>query len=221
MTLAATSAEIAAILLSLKVAGAAVAAALPAALLVAWLLAKRDFPGRLLLDFIVHLPTVLPPVVVGFALLMLFSPHGLFDLGIAFTWRAAAVAAGVMAFPFLVRGIRGAMEAVDGRIEAMARSLGAGEWRVFLAITLPLSARGLAAGLVMGFARAMAEFGATIAFAANIPGATQTLPLAVFSALQSPGGEAAAIRLSLIAAALAGAALLLSEMLQRLGRARR
>ncbi|RME65525.1 MAG: molybdate ABC transporter permease subunit [Alphaproteobacteria bacterium] len=213
--------EIAALLLSLKVASVAVAASLPLGLAVAWLLAKREFRGRLLLDFVVHLPTVVPPVVVGYGLLILFSPASPLGLPIAFSWYAAALAAAVMAFPFLVRGIRGAMEAVDPRLEAMARSLGAGEWRVFWRVTVPLSQRGLVSGLVLAFARALAEFGATIAFAANIPRVTQTLPLAVFSALQSPGGEAAAARLSLVAVGLAGIALLLAEWVRPGKKARR
>ena len=215
--------EYEALYLSLKVASIATVFALPIAVFLAWVLAKKDFPGKALLDILIHIPMVLPPVVIGFALLALFGRQGLiggwlyevFGINLAFTWQAAAIAAAVMALPLMIRSIRLSMEAVDPRLEQLAASLGAKNWRVFQSITLPLARPGLISALILGFARALGEFGATIAFAANIPGATQTLPLAVYTALQSPGGEEAATRLSIIALAIAVGALLSAEWAAR------
>lgn len=210
------------ILLSVQVAAASVAASLPVAIAVAWLLARRDFPGKPALDALVHLPLVLPPVVVGYGLLVLFGTQGpmgklLEPLGLtfAFRWTGAALAAAVMGFPLMVRAIRLAFEAGDPRLESAARSLGAGPWRTFFSITLPLAWPGVLAGAVLGFARSLGEFGATIAFVAAIPGETLTLPLAIYGAMQVPGGEAVALRLSLVAVAIAVVALVLSEYLAR------
>lgn len=216
-----TPAEWTAMALSLKVAGAAVAVGLPLAIWVAWVLSRKHFPGKWIVEGLIHLPLVLPPVVVGYALLLAFGRNGPLGealrtccgLSIAFTWIAAAIAAGVMGFPLMVRAIRLAFDAVDGGIENAARTLGAGRLRVFLTISLPLAAPGVLAGAILGFARAIGEFGATIAFAANIPGETRTLPLAIYSALQSPDGEAAAMRLAVISAVIALAAVAMSEWL--------
>lgn len=222
-----TPLEIAALDLSLRVGLASVAASLPFGLLCAWLLARREFPGKVLLDGAIHLPLVLPPVVVGFALLLLFGRHGtlgtwlfeLFGVSFAFNWKGAALASGVMGFPLMVRAMRLSLELVDRRLEAAARTLGAGRFRVFLTITLPLMAPGILTGIVLAFARSISEFGATITFVSNIPGETQTLPLALYALIQSPGGDAAAWRLALLSVALAMAALIASELLaRRLGR---
>lgn len=218
-----TAFESTALLLSLKVALAAMMVALPIAVWLAYILARTTSRYRGLLDIIIHLPMVLPPVVVGYGLLSLFgkgTASGRFlsevlHIDIAFTWVAAAIAAGVMALPLMVRSIRLSIEAIDERLEDVAATLGAAHLRVFFTITLPLSLPGILAAGVLGFARALGEFGATIAFAANIPGATQTLPLAVFTALQQPGGEAAALRLSLISIAVAILALVTAELLNR------
>jgi molybdate transport system permease protein len=209
--------------LSLKVAVASVIFSLPFGLAAAWLLARRSFPGKSLVDGIVHLPLVVPPVVVGYALLVLLGRRGpvgawLYDtlgITIAFTWKGAAIAAAVMAFPLMVRAMRLSLEAVDRRLEAAARTLGAGHLRVFATITLPLMAPGILAGVVLAFARALGEFGATITFVSNIPGETRTLPIALYTLTQTPDGEAAAARLALIAVALALAALVASEWLAR------
>jgi molybdate transport system permease protein len=209
--------------LSLKVAVASVIFSLPFGLAAAWLLARRSFPGKSLVDGIVHLPLVVPPVVVGYALLVLLGRRGpvgawLYDtlgITIAFTWKGAAIAAAVMAFPLMVRAMRLSLEAVDRRLESAARTLGAGHLRVFATITLPLMAPGILAGVVLAFARALGEFGATITFVSNIPGETRTLPIALYTLTQTPDGEAAAARLALIAVALALAALVASEWLAR------
>ncbi len=173
-----------------------------------------------------HLPLVLPPVVTGYLLLIAFGQHGplgqlLAGIGVSviFRWTGAAIAAGVMALPLMVRAIRLSIEAVDPRLEAAARTLGASRWRAFRTITLPLSLPGLLAGAVLGFAKAMGEFGATITFVSSIPGETRTLPLAIYGVLQTPGGEDAALRLSLIAVALSVGALAMSEWLARRARA--
>lgn len=218
-----TAFESTALLLSLKVALAAMVVSLPIAVWLAYILARTTSRYRGLLDIVIHLPMVLPPVVVGYGLLSLFgkgTASGRFlsevlHIDIAFTWVAAAVAAGVMALPLMVRSIRLSIEAIDERLENVAATLGAARLRVFFTITLPLSLPGILAAGVLGFARALGEFGATIAFAANIPGATQTLPLAVFTALQQPGGEAAALRLSVVSVVVAILALALAEMLNR------
>ena len=223
-----TPVEIEALLLSLRVSSWAVAGSLPVAVAVALLLARGRFPGRTLLDGIVHLPLVVPPVVIGYLLLVLLGRRGVvgawleetLGLTIAFTWRGAAIAAAVMAFPLMVRAIRLSVEAVDTGLEAAARTLGAGPGRIFMTITLPLIAPGILAGAVLGFARCLGEFGATITFVSNIPGETQTLPIALFSELQRPGGEAPALRLALIAVALSITALIASEALARVVRRR-
>ena len=194
---------------------------------VAWLLARKQFYGKVLLDALVHLPLVLPPVVVGYLLLMCFGRRGWiggwlhenFGIDIAFTWKAAAIAAAVMGFPLLVRAVRLAIELVDVRIEQAARTLGASPWRVFITITLPLSLPGVLAGAVLAFARSLGEFGATITFAGNIEGVTRTLPVAVFTYTQVPGGDGPAMRLVLISVALSLIALVGSELLaRRIGR---
>jgi molybdate transport system permease protein len=212
-----------ALALSLRVAFWSVAASLPLGLAVAWLLARREFVGKNVLNGVVHLPLVLPPVVVGYLLLVLLGRQGpigrlLHDglgLTVAFTWQGAAVAAAVMAFPLMVRAMRLSFEAVDRRLEAAARTLGARPWDVFATITLPLMSPGILAGAILAFARSLGEFGATITFVSNIPGETRTLPLALFSEVQSPGGEQAALRLAVISVVLAFAALAASELLAR------
>ena len=210
-------------MLSLKVALWSVAGALPFGLAVAWLLARKTFPGKILVDGAIHLPLVVPPVVVGYVLLILLSRNGpiggwLFDafgISIAFTWKGAALAAGLMAFPLMVRAMRLSLEAIDQRLESAARTLGASRIRVFATITIPLMAPGILAGTILAFARALGEFGATITFVSNIPGETRTLPLALYSLAQTPDGEAGAARLALIAVALALGALVASEWLAR------
>ncbi|NQV58202.1 MAG: molybdate ABC transporter permease subunit [Alphaproteobacteria bacterium] len=215
--------EIEALSLSLKVSVWAVGCSLIPGIAIAWLLARRDFPGKALLDGLVHLPLVLPPVALGYLLLVLFGRNGpvgawlhdWFDISLVFSWRGAALAAAVMAFPLLVRPIRLSMEAVDRRLETAARTLGAKPLRVFLTITLPLTTPGILTGLLLAFVRCLGEFGATITFAANVPGETRTLPLALYTALQVPGGEADATRLALFSVALAVAALVASQYLAR------
>ena len=218
----ATGGEAAIVALTLQVGAAAMAAALPVAFLLAWLLARGRFPGKIVLDALVHLPLVLPPVVTGWLLLIAFAPDGplgalLARVGVSliFRWTGAALAAAVMALPRMVRAIRLSIEAVDPRLEAAARTLGAGRWRVFWTITVPLSLPGVLAALVLGFARSIGEFGATITFVGNVPGETQTLPLAIYSALQSPDGEGAVTRLAVASIALALAALVAAEWLAR------
>jgi len=210
------------LLLSLKVALVGLAASLPPAIAVAFVLARKRFPGKTLFDAFVHLPLVLPPVVVGYALLIVFGTQGpigrlLEPLGIvfAFRWTGAALAAAIMGFPLLVRAIRLAMEAVDPRIEAAARTLGASRTRVFFTVTMPLSVSGIVTGALLSFARALGEFGATITFVSNIPGETRTLPLAIYTFTQVPGGDAQALRLALFSVALSLAALAFSEWLVR------
>jgi molybdate transport system permease protein len=222
-------AEWAIIALSLKVSLVAVALTLPPAYALAWLLARRSFPGRVLLDAAVHLPLVLPPVVTGWLLLVLFGRTGpigawldeTFGLVLVFRWTGAALAAAVMALPLMVRAMRLSIEAVDRRLIGAARTLGATPWRAFLTVTLPLSLPGVLAGTMLGFARSLGEFGATITFASNIPGETRTLPLAIYSGLQLPGGEEAVTRLAIISVLLSVAALLASEMLVRRSLGRR
>ncbi|MBM3508905.1 MAG: molybdate ABC transporter permease subunit [Alphaproteobacteria bacterium] len=212
-----------ALTLSLQVAAWSVAGSLPFAVAIGWLLARHDFPGKALLDGIVHLPLVLPPVAVGYLLLLLFGRQGLigvplhdaFGITLAFTWQGAAIAAAVMAFPLFVRALRLSFEAIDRRIEVAARTLGAGPLDTFASVTLPLAAPGLLAGIVLAFARALGEFGATIAFAASIPGETRTLPLALYAVMQSPDNEEAAVRLMALSFAIAVAALLAAEGLSR------
>ncbi len=221
-------AEWIALRLSLRVATVAVLCSLPIGLFIAALLARGKFPGRLLLDGLVHLPLVVPPVVIGYLLLVSLGKQGwlgawlfdLFGITIAFTWKGAALAAGIMAFPLMVRAMRLSLEAVDRRLETAARTLGAPPWRVYATITLPLMAPGILSGVVLAFARCLGEFGATITFVSNIPGETQTLPIAIYNALQIPGGEIVAARLAGLSILLALAALGLSEILARRSRAR-
>jgi molybdate transport system permease protein len=212
-----------ALVLSLQVGALAVAGSLPLGILMAWLLARVEFPGRGIVNGIVHLPLVLPPVVVGYLLLVLFGRNGplgrwlhdWFDVTLIFTWEGAALASAVVAFPLMVRAIRLGLDLVDRRLETAARTLGAGPARVFVTVTLPLILPGILTGCVLAFARSIGEFGATITFVSNIPGATQTLPLALYSVAQTPGGEDAALRLVVISVLLAFAALAASEVLAR------
>lgn len=212
-----------ALALSLRVSFWAMLVSLPFGILVAYALARWRFAGRQLLNGIVHLPLILPPVVTGYLLLITFGRRGLvgqwldewFGIVFAFRWTGAALAAGIMAFPLMVRAIRLAIEAVDPRLEQAAATLGASRPWVFLTVTLPMILPGVVAGAILAFAKAMGEFGATITFVSNIPGQTQTLPSAIYSYLQVPGGEANASRLVLVAVAVAMAALLLSEWVGR------
>ena len=223
-----TPAEWAVVALSLKVSIAAMLVTLPIAYGLAWLLARKRFPGRMLLDALVHLPLVVPPVVTGWLLLIAFGRAGpigrfleqTFGVVLVFRWTGAALAAGIMALPLMVRAMRLSIEAVDQRLVGAARTLGAGPLRAFLSVTLPLSVPGVLAGCVLGFARSIGEFGATITFASNIPGETRTLPLAIYTGLQMPGGEAGVTRLALISVGLSLAALLASEWLVRRSGAR-
>lgn len=211
------------ILLSLKVSIVAVAVVLPLSFGLAWLLARGRFPGKLLLDGLVHLPLVVPPVVTGWLLLLAFGRNGpvggwlesWFGVSVMFRWTGAAIAAAVMALPLMVRAMRLSIEAVDRRLEAAARTLGAPPAHVFFTITLPLAVPGILAGAVLGFARSIGEFGATITFVSNIPGETRTLPLAIYGALQVPGAEAMVTRLAIISVILSLGALLASELLAR------
>lgn len=221
-----TPEEWTAILLSLKVGSVATLLALPPAVAVAWLLARRDFPGKALVDGLVHLPLVLPPVVTGWALLVLFGRRGVLGafladyLGIVFSfrWTGAALAAGVMGFPLMVRAVRLAIEAIDPRVEQAAATLGAPPLWVFASVTLPLALRGIAAGAVLAFAKALGEFGATITFVSNIPGQTQTIPAAIYTYTQTPGGDLGALKLSLVAVVIALTALVVSEVSVRRAR---
>jgi len=209
--------------LSLKVGGVAMLVTLPVAFALAWLLARVRFPGKVIVDAAIHLPLVVPPVVTGWMLLLAFGPNGpiggwlqgWFRVTVLFRWTGAAIAAGVMALPLMVRAMRISIEAVDLRLENAARTLGAGRWRVFWTLTLPLSIPGVLAGAVLGFARSIGEFGATITFVSNVPGETQTLPLAIYSALQQPGADALVWRLSCVSVALSLVALIASELLTR------
>jgi molybdate transport system permease protein len=218
-----TPLEVEALQLSLLVGATSIIAVLPFALACAWLLARRDFWGKSLFDGIVHLPLVLPPVAVGFALLVLFGRNGIigaflyntFGIVFAFNWKGAALASSVMALPLIVRAMRLSLEAVDQRLEAAARSLGAGPWRVFVTITLPLMMPGILTGAILGFARSVGEFGATITFVSNIPGQTRTLPIALYTLTQIPGGDLPAWRLAGISVTLALVALIASEVLAR------
>jgi molybdate transport system permease protein len=216
-----------AVRLSLSVATRSVVLGLPPAVLVAFVLARCRFPGRALLDALVHLPLVLPPVVVGWLLLVTFGLRGpvgsllheWFGIRLVFTTEGAALATAVMSFPLIVRAVRLSIEGVDPGLEAAARTLGAGPLDRFATVTLPLVAPGILAGAVTAFAAGLGEFGAVITFASNIPGETQTLPLAIYSATQTPGGEGAAARLALVSFLLAVAGLLLAEVIaRRLGR---
>ncbi len=218
-----TPVEIDALKLSLWVSCWAVAISLPFGILAAWVLARGKFPGKSALDGLIHLPLVLPPVVLGYLLLVLLGNRGILGawlhnrlgITIAFTWKGAALASAVMAFPLLVRAVRLSIENVDRGLEAAARTLGAGPLRVFFTVTLPLVFPGVIAGAILAFARSLGEFGATITFVSNIRGETQTLPLALYTLTQIPGGEHAAMRLCIISIALGMAALVASEVLAR------
>jgi molybdate transport system permease protein len=214
--------DVQAILLSLKVAATATVCGLPVALAVAFALARGRFPGRALLDAATHLPLVLPPVATGYALLVLFGHRGpigaaLEQIGVvfAFRWTGAALAAAIMAFPLMVRPIRLSIEAIDREVDEVARTLGAGPLVRFFTVTVPLAAPGLAAGAVLGFAKALGEFGATITFVAAIPGETLTLPTAIYQATQVPGAESRALVLCAVAATIAISAVLLSDVVAR------
>jgi len=215
--------EIGVILLSLKIALWSMIWSLPFGLAAAYVLARRDFPGKSLFDALVHLPLVLPPVVVGYALLLLFGRRGSlgilleqwFGIVVAFRWSGAAIACAVMSFPLMVRAMRLSIEAIDPKLEAAAQTLGAGRLGVLLTVTLPLAVPGIITGMLLGFARSLGEFGATITFVSSIPGETVTLPLAIYALWQVPGGEAAAQRLCVLSLILSLAALLLSEVLMK------
>jgi molybdate transport system permease protein len=215
--------ELEVLLLSLRVSLWSVALSVPFAVAAAYALARTRFAGKTLFDAVVHLPLVLPPVVVGYFLLLAFGRRGplgslledWFGVSLVFRWTGAALAAAVMGFPLMVRAIRLSFEAVDPRLEAAAGTLGAGRLAVFATVTLPLALPGVLTGMLLSFARALGEFGATITFVSNIPGETRTLPLAIYTYTQVPGGDASALRLSLIAVALSLAALFVSEIMVR------
>jgi molybdate transport system permease protein len=221
LTLSPLEAE--ALRLSLLVSVSAVLCSLPFGILIAWLLARRHFPGKVLLDGLVHLPLVLPPVAVGYLLLVTMGRHGVIGgwlhevLGVtfAFNWKGAALASAVISFPLLVRAVRLSIEAVDRGVEAAAATLGAGPWGVFFTVTLPLSMPGIVAGIILAFARSLSEFGATITFVASIPGETRTLPVALYGATQSAGGDAEALRLCCLSVALALLTLIAADWLAR------
>jgi molybdate transport system permease protein len=221
--------ELGIVLLSLRVAFVSVVCSLPLAIMIAYGLARLSFPGKTLVDAVVHLPLVLPPVVVGFALLVLFGKRGpvgsllneWFGIVIAFRWTGAALASAIMGFPLMVRAIRLSIEAIDQRLEVAARTLGGSRLRVFATITLPLALPGIITGTLLSFARGLGEFGATITFVSNIPGETETLPLAIYTFTQVPGGEMQAMRLSILAVILSIAALATSEWLTRRSARRR
>ena len=223
-----TPTEWTAILLSLRVATVATLVATPLGIALAYLLARRDFWGKSFVDALVHLPLVLPPVVTGYLLLLAFGRRGpigafladTFGIVFAFRWTGAALACGVMSFPLLVRPIRLSIEAVDRRLEQAAETLGAPPWRVFLNVTLPLSLPGVLAGMVLGFAKAIGEFGATITFVSNIPGETQTISSAIYSLIQTPDGDTAALRLVIVSIVIAVAALIGAEAFARRATAR-
>ena len=215
-------------LLSLRVASWGVICSLPFAILVALLLARCSFPGKFILNTIVHLPLVVPPVVIGYLLLIVFGNNGvlgrwlfeMFQISIAFTWKGAALAASVMAFPLMVRAIRLSLDLLDVELEEAAATLGAGPFKKFISITLPLILPGIIVGALLGFARSLGEFGATITFVSNIPGETQTLPLAMFKYIQTPGGDFQALRLMTLSVILAVGALIISELVERKLKAR-
>jgi molybdate transport system permease protein len=217
-----TDAEWTAILLSLRVALVATLASIPFGILAAYVLARMRFPGKILFDALVHLPLVLPPVVTGYVLLVLFGARGVFGEALAefgvilsFRWTGAALACAVMGFPLMVRAMRLSIEAVDRRLEDASGTLGANRLWTFALVTLPLAWPGILAGAVLAFARALGEFGATITFVSNIPGETQTISAAIYSLLQAPGGEAGVWRLTAVAAVISVLALMASEALQR------
>ena len=223
-----TALESEAILLSLRVAFWSMLISMPVAIAVAWLLARKRFYGHALVNGLVHLPLVMPPVVVGYLLLLLLGRNGAlgawffdwFGISVAFTWRGAAVASAVMAFPLMVRAIRLSLESVDERLESAARTLGAPPLWVFLTVSLPLMTPGILTGAMLAFARGFGEFGATITFVSNIPGETRTLPIALYSLTQVPGGESGALRLLILSVIIAMLALIASEIMARRVRAR-
>ena len=218
-----TPTEWTAILLSLRVATVATLVATPLGIALAYVLARREFWGKSLLDALVHLPLVLPPVVTGYLLLLAFGRRGpigaflsdYFGIVFAFRWTGAALSCGIMSFPLLVRPIRLSIEAVDRRLEQAAETLGAPPWRVFFNVTLPLALPGVLAGMVLGFAKAIGEFGATITFVSNIPGETQTISSAIYSLIQTPDGDTAALRLVVVSVVIAVAALIGAEWFAR------
>lgn len=217
-----------ALYLSMLVSGWAVAGSLPLGIFFAWVLARLDFPGKSILDGLIHLPLVLPPVVVGYFLLVLLGRrgpvggvlHDWFGVTLAFTWKGAAIASAVIAFPLMVRAIRLSIEGVDRGLEQAARTLGCSPVETFFTVTLPLVAPGVLTGVILCFARSLSEFGATITFVSNIPGETRTLPIALYALTQVPGGDEAAMRLCVISVVVALAALLASELLSRRVQAR-
>lgn len=221
--MALTANELGIVALSLRVAITSVLASLPLAIAIAYLLARASFPGKTLFDAIVHLPLVLPPVVVGFALLVLFGTHGpigsvldrWFGIVFAFRWTGAALASAIMGFPLMVRAIRLSFASVDRRLEVAGRTLGGSALFVFTTVSLPLALPGIITGMLLSFARGLGEFGATITFVSNIPGETQTLPLAIYAFTQQPDADIAALRLSIIAVVLSLVALACSEWLTR------
>jgi molybdate transport system permease protein len=218
-----SDAELQALALSLKIASVAVIAALPFAVALAWLLARGRFPGRVIVDALVHLPLVLPPVIIGYLLLISLgtrAPLGAwlaetFNIRFVFSWTGAALAAAIVTFPFQVRAIRLSLEAMDPGLDEAAQTLGAGPWDRFYHLTLPLAAPGIIAGAITAFAASLGEFGAIITFVSNIPGETRTLPLAIYTAIQSPGGEIAAARLALLSISLALVGLIGAEIAAR------
>jgi len=218
-----TPEEVEILRLSLRVSFWSVLVSLPFAIAVAYLLARATFPGKTLFDAVVHLPLVLPPVVVGYFLLLLFGRRGplgefleeWFGIVVAFRWTGAALAAGIMGFPLMVRAVRLSFETIDRKLEAAASTLGAGRIGVFATVTLPLALPGIITGILLSFARGLGEFGATITFVSNIPGETRTLPLAIYTFTQTPTGDEAALRLSVVAVLLSLAALYVSEVLVR------
>ncbi|MGF1869908.1 molybdate ABC transporter permease subunit [Photobacterium indicum] len=223
-----TEYELQALLLSLKIAGIAVLFSLPFGILCAWVLARCQFIGKSMLDGLIHLPLVLPPVVIGYVLLITMGRQGVlgkwlyewFGLTFSFSWRGAALAVAVVSFPLMVRSIRLGLESVDIKLEQAARTLGASPLKVFFTITLPLALPGILTGTILAFARALGEFGATITFVSNIPGETQTIPLAMYSFIETPGAENEAARLCIIAIGIALASLVVSEWLSRIARKR-
>jgi molybdate transport system permease protein len=218
-----TEGEWQALTLSLEVAGRSLFLTLPFAIAVAWVLARRRFPGRTAFDAVVHLPLVLPPVVVGYFLLLLFGARGplgrwlqeTFDVRMVFTTAGAALATAVMSFPLVVRAIRLSIENIDPGLDDAARTLGAGAWDRFFTITLPLMMPGILAGAIVAFSASLGEFGAVITFVSNIPGETRTLPLALYTALQTPDGDLAAARLAVLSVLLGFAGLVVAEVLAR------
>lgn len=218
-----TPAEWDAIHLSIRIATVAMIGSLPFGIAVAYLLARGRFPGRTLVDGIVHLPLVMPPVVTGYLLLLLFGRRGpigrfleeTFGIVLAFRWTGAALACAIMGFPLMVRAMRLSLEAIDRRLESAASTLGASRIAVFATVTLPLMLPGILAGMVLSFARALGEFGATITFVGNIPGETQTIPTAIYTYTQVPGGDLGALRLTAISIVISLAALIISDVMAR------